>query len=124
MAAVHVVVGNLLVDSEAVAWADAGVSEQPLRMSCNTLPKIVLADMRFARQTQNDSVVAWVDGSCLCNQDARFRRAGCGVFFSTGAAANLSFTLLRREQTNNRAELLSAIAAMRVHEGDLEIRSD
>jgi len=50
--------------------------------------------------------------------------AGCGVFFSTGDARKRSFTILGREQTNNRAELLAAIAEMRVHEGDLEIGSD
>ena len=54
----------------------------------------------------------------------RFRRAGCGVFFSVGDDRNRSFTLLGREQTNNRAELLAAIAAMRVQDGNLEIRSD
>ena len=49
-------------------------SEQPLRTSCNTLPENVLADLRLERESQNDSVVAWTDGSCLCGQDARFRR--------------------------------------------------
>ena len=48
----------------------------------------------------------------------------CGVFFSVGDDRNRSFTVLGREQTNNRAELLAAITAMRVQDGSLEIRSD
>ena len=72
----------------------------------------------------NDSAVAWTDGACKCIQDAGFRRAGCGVFFSVGDNKNRSFTLPGREQTNNRAELLAANAAMRVQNGNLEIMSD
>ena len=37
---------------------------------------------------------------------------------------NCSFTLPGREQTNNRENLLAVIAAMQVHDGNLEIRSD
>ena len=54
----------------------------------------------------------------------RFRRAGCGVFFSINDNRNCSFTLPGREQTHNRAELLAVIAAMKIHDGNLEIRSD
>ena len=61
---------------------------------------------------------------CVCNQDARFRRAGCGIFFGIDDDRNCSFTLFGREQTNNRAELLAVITAMQVHDGNLEIRSD
>ena len=57
-------------------------------------------------------------------QDSRFRRAGCGVFFSINDNRNCSFTLPGREQTNNRAESLALIAAMKIHDGNLEIRSD
>ena len=32
---------------------DGGVSEQPLRTSCNTLPENVLADLRLERESQN-----------------------------------------------------------------------
>ena len=94
-------------------------------ISCNTLPDSVLSDERFGRETwSNESVVAWLDGACVCNQDARFRRAGCGVFFGVDRDRNCSFTLPGREQTNNRAELLAVITAMQVHDGNLEIRSD
>ena len=60
----------------------------------------------------------------LQNQLASFRRAGCGVFFSVGDDRNRSFTLPGREQSNNGAGLLVAIAAMRVQDGNLEIRCD
>ena len=94
-------------------------------ISCNTLPDSVFSDERFERKTKNnDSVVAWTAGACVCNQDARFRRAGCGVFFGINDDRNCYFTLPRREQTNNRADLLAVIAAMQVHDGNLEIRSD
>ena len=105
-------------DPEVVAWADASVG-------CNTLPVNVLAHTRFECETKSDdSVVAWTDGACVCNQNARSRRAGCAVFFSTGDDRTRSFSLPAREQTNNPAELRAAIAAMRVQEGNLEIRSD
>ena len=88
-------------------------------------PDSVFSDERFVRETKNnDSVVAWTDGACVCNQDARFRRVGCGVLFGINDDRNCSFTLPGREQTNNRAELPAVIAAMQVHDGNLEIRSD
>ena len=82
----------------------------------------VLAATRFECETQNDdSVVARTDGACVCNQDARFRRAGCGVIFCIGDERR---SLLHFAWTNNGAELLAAIAEMRVQEGNLEIRFD
>ena len=39
-----------------------------------------------------------------------------GIFIGIGDDRNRSFTVLGREQTNNRAGLLAAIAVMRVHE--------
>ena len=108
--------GIFLEDPESVAWADMGPSTGALSISCNSLPDSVLSDERFGRETwSNGSVVAWIDGACVCDQDARFRRAGCGVFFGINDNRNCSFTLLGREQTNN---------AMQVHDGNLEIRSD
>ena len=116
--------GIFLEDLESVAWADMGPSTRAHSISCNTLPDSVLSDERFERETKNsDSVVAWTDGACVCSQDARFRRAGCGVFFGINDDRNCSFTLPGREQTNN-PELLAVIVAMQVHDGILEIRSD
>ena len=117
--------GIFLEDPEAFAWADAGKGVQLLFIGCNTLPENVLADARFEGETQNnDSVVAWTDGACVCHQDARLRRAGWGVFFSVGNDRNGSFTLPASEQTGNRAELLAAVTVTRAQEGNLEIRSD
>ena len=45
-------------------------------------------------------------------------------FFSVGDDKSRSFTTPGREQTNNRVELLAAIVAMRVQDGNLEIRYD
>ena len=100
--------------------ADMGPSTRAHSISCS-----VLSDERFESETKiNDCVVAWTVGACVCNQDARFRRAGCGVFFGINDDRNCSFTLPGREQTNNSAEVLAVVAAMHVHDGNLEIRSD
>ena len=106
-------------DPESVAWADMGPSTRAHSISCNTLPDNVLSDERFGRRTwSNDSVVAWIDGACVCNQDARFRRAGCGIFYGIDDDRNCSFTLPGPEQTNNRAELLAVITAMGISRSD------
>ena len=68
--------------------------------------------------------VVWTDGACRNNQDDRLRRAGCGVFFTEGDARNISMILPGIEQSNNRAELLSAILAMHACPNKLEIRTD
>ena len=117
--------GIFLEDSEAAAWADEGPSVYPRTLRCDSLPENVLSDERFRMETRNhDYVVAWTDGASVCNQDSRFRRAGCGVFFGINDSRNCSFTLPGREQTNNRAELLAVITAMKIYDGNLEIRSD
>ena len=110
--------GIFLEDPEAAAWADES-------LRCDSLPDNVWSDERFRRETRNhDYVVAWTDGASVCNQDSRFRRAGCGVFFGINDNRNCSFTLPGREQTNNRAELLAVITAMKIYDGNLEIRSE
>ena len=107
--------GIFLEDLESVAWADMRPSTRAHSISCNILPDSILSDERYGRETwSNDSVVAWTDGACVCNQDARFRRAGCGVLVSTTTEIALSLCLGWR-QTNNRAELLAVITAMQVH---------
>ena len=72
----------------------------------------------------NESVVAWTDGACVCNQDARFRRGLWCFLFGINDDRNCTFIFPGREQTNNSAELLAVITAMQVHDGNLEIRSD
>ena len=59
--------GVFLQDPEAVAWADAQTSAQPLFVICNTLPANTLADAKFKSETpENDSVAAWTDGASVC----------------------------------------------------------
>ena len=117
--------GIILEDPESVAWADMEPSTRAHSIGCNILPDSVLSDERFGRETKNnDSIMDWTAGACVCNEDARFRRAGCGVFFGINDDRNCSFTLPGREQANNRADLLAVIAAIQVHDVNLEIRSD
>ena len=117
--------GIFLEDPEAAAWADKGPSPSAQSLRCDSLPDNVTSDERFWSETRShDFVFVWTDGASVCNQDSRFRRAGCGVFFSINDNRNCSFTLPGREQTNNRAELLAVITAMKIHDGNLEIRSD
>ena len=102
-----------------------GLSACAQSICCNTLPDNVSSDARFERETENnDTTVAWTGGACVCDLDSRFRRAGCGVFFSINDDRNCSFTLPGHEQTDNRAELLAVIAAMNIQDGNLEIMSD
>ena len=114
--------GIFLEDPESVAWAGMELGTRAHSISCNTLPDCPFE--RFESETKNnDSVVAWTVGACVCNQYARFRRVGCGVFIGINGDRNCSFTLPGREQRNNRADLLAVIAAMQIHDGNLEIRT-
>lgn len=74
-----------------------------------------------------DTIVVYADGSALSN-GRMGARAGAGVFFGEGDVRNKSEPVPSHEpQTNQRAELLAAILALR-HAGDahktLEIRTD
>ena len=125
VATVHLKMWYLSGEPESVSWATMGPSACARSISCNTLADDVLSDVKFERETQNhDCIVAWNFGACVCNQYAGFRKAGCGVFFSINDGRNCSFTLPGRAQTNNRAELFAVIAAMNIHDGNLEIKSD
>jgi len=115
--------GLFVEDDIVMQWNDQGPSEDAQHLSGVVLPEHI--GSQCTSETHEDgSVVVWTDGACVHNQDDRFRRAGCGVFFNTSSARNLSFTLPGREQTNNRAELAAALAAVQAHRGSLEIRSD
>ena len=72
----------------------------------------------------DDRVIAWTDGACKDNQDARFRRAGAGVFYCKSSARNQSIALSGREQTNQRAELLAVVHVLRSEQRAVEIRTD
>eukprot|EP01065_Artemidia_motanka_P042945 TRINITY_DN584_c0_g2_i3.p1 TRINITY_DN584_c0_g2~~TRINITY_DN584_c0_g2_i3.p1 ORF type:complete len:686 (+),score=153.27 TRINITY_DN584_c0_g2_i3:916-2973(+) len=69
-------------------------------------------------------VVVWTDGAASHNQSRRLRSAGAGVFWSTGNPRNRSLPLAGRLQTNNRAELLAAVEAVRAEQRPMQIRTD
>ena len=73
---------------------------------------------------KDSRVIVWTDGACRHNQDNSFRRAGAGVFYSTGSDKNASVALDGRDQTNQRAELLAAVIALRQDPRPMEIRTD
>ena len=52
-------------------------------------------DTRSMVQSCQDQVkqVIWTDGACKNNQDHRFRRAGCGIFYGPAHHMNLSVIL-------------------------------
>ena len=66
--------------------------------------------------------VAWTDGACRFNQDARVRRAGWGVFWGRDDPENIGKPLAGLQQTNQRAELRAATRA--VNRGAEEVRTD
>eukprot|EP00973_Karenia_brevis_P072319 10046139-Karenia_brevis.AAC.1 len=58
------------------------------------------------------------------NQDARFRRAGVGVYWCEGDPRNVCMPLPGWHQTNQRAELLAVKLVLDMAVGPVEIRSD
>ena len=68
--------------------------------------------------------VLWTDGASRNNQDARVRRAGCGIFYAAGHASNFSCFLPGLVQSNQRAELLAIVLALRRDSRSLELRTD
>ena len=72
----------------------------------------------------DDRVVVWTDGASSNNGDARICRAGAGIFYSAGHSMNLAVPLLGRVQSNQRAELLAIVLALRRDPRPLEIRTD
>jgi ribonuclease HI len=79
----------------------------------------------FARRFFS-TVVVYCDGACKHNGVSQRAAAGFGVWFGDGDARNVSAVLPGEAQTNQRAELFAAIAALeRVRSDvDVEIRSD
>ena len=63
--------------SPGQTWGRAHAHIRSVETPCQT----VCFRMRDLKaKPKNDRVVAWTVGACVCKQDARFRRAGCGVF--------------------------------------------
>jgi len=77
-----------------------------------------------SNMSQYGRVSLWTDGACTNNQDHRLRRAGCGIFYSQDHVLNLSCILPGRTQSNQRAELLAVVLALRRDPRDLDIRTD
>ena len=71
-----------------------------------------------------DKQVAWTDGASARNQDARFRRAGSGIFYGPDHALNFSAFLPGLAQSNQCAELFAVLVACLRDPRPLEIRTD
>ena len=71
-----------------------------------------------------DRVVVWTDGACKSNQNSRFSRAGCGVFYDDAHCMNSSCMLPGRVQANQRAEWLAVLLGVQRDPRDLEPRTD
>eukprot|EP00973_Karenia_brevis_P031867 4397091-Karenia_brevis.AAC.1 len=68
--------------------------------------------------------MVFTDGACSNNQDARFRRAGVGVYWNDNHALNCSIPLPGDVQTNQRAELYAVILVLEGSAGRVHVRSD
>jgi len=68
--------------------------------------------------------VVWTDGASAHNQDARFRRAGAGIFYGQAHRLNWSGMLPGLAQSNQRAELFAVLVACLRDPRPLEIRTD
>lgn len=74
--------------------------------------------------TTPGTLVVYTDGSC--SNARRRRQAGIGVFFGPDDPRNVSARITGR-QSNNRAELLAAVVALRnllPSDGPVEVRTD
>ena len=63
-------------------------------------------------ESRNDDgqTVVWTDGASRNNQDARVRRAGCGIFYAPGHDLNFSCILPGLVQSNHvLSSLLSCL---------------
>ena len=66
----------------------------------------------------------WTDGASRNNSDSRICRAGCGAYYAPDHPLNLSCILPGRVQSNQRAELLAIVLALRRDARQLDIRTD
>ena len=66
----------------------------------------------------------WTDGACKNNQDQRFRRAGCGIFYASSHPLNYSCLLPGLVQSSQRAELFAVLLACLRDPRPLDIRTD
>ena len=66
----------------------------------------------------------WTDGASSNNQDARFRRAGSGIYYGDTHGMNLHVMVPGLLQSNQRAELLAVVLACLRDPRPLDIRPD
>jgi ribonuclease HI len=76
--------------------------------------------------TAATTLIVYTDGACKFNGQQQAASAGIGVWFAEGDQRNVSAPLEGASQTNQRAELAAAIAALERVQADesVEIRSD
>ena len=70
------------------------------------------------------TVTIWSNGASAHNQDARFRRAGSGIFYGPDHALNWSGLLPGLAQSNQRAELFAVLVACLRDPRPLDTRTD
>eukprot|EP00973_Karenia_brevis_P004001 551258-Karenia_brevis.AAC.1 len=73
---------------------------------------------------KDGKAVVYTDGACSRNQDARFRRAGVGVFWCEGDCRNLSIPLPGTVQSNQRAELFAVLSVLESVASPVDIHTD
>ena len=66
----------------------------------------------------------WTDGASPNNQDARFSRAGSGIYYGSMHSMNLHVFVPGLVQSNQRAELLAVVLACLRDPRPLDIRTD
>ena len=66
----------------------------------------------------------WTDGAASHNQERRFRRAGCGIYYGDAHGMNFSAGVPGLVQGNQRAELLAVVLACLRDPRPLDIRTD
>jgi ribonuclease HI len=97
--------------------------------------EVILSDIQghFSLSACRDAITAnepmntqtiWTDGASAHNQDARFRRAGSGIFYGPDHALNWSGLLPGLAQSNQRAELFAVLVACLRDPRPLQIRTD
>ena len=79
---------------------------------------------QYDERTSHGRIVVFTDGASRDNQHREIRRGGYGMFWGRAHPFNTGLPLPGRIQTNQRAELMAAVAALELDLRPLEIRSD
>ena len=103
---------GIFMEDEAVLATQAALDQNP------PVPVMPVVGSGY------DKVVVWTDGSSVNSRDARFQRAGAGIFYGAGRPLNVAIPGPGPVQTNQRAELFAVLNAIGREQRLLEIRSD